>query len=41
LSLSDGSHDLLAIAERSGDPYRLIREAASKLEEATLLKRIA
>jgi aminopeptidase-like protein len=39
LSLSDGSHDLLAIAERSGLPYRAIREAAATLEEHGLLER--
>ena len=32
LSLSDGAHDLIAIAERSGLPYRAIREAAATLE---------
>jgi aminopeptidase-like protein len=41
LSLSDGSHDLLAIAERSGLPYRAIREAAATLERHDLLERLS
>jgi aminopeptidase-like protein len=39
LSLSDGSKDLIAIAERSGLPYRAIRDAAKVLEEHELLAR--
>ena len=38
LSLSDGSTDLLAIAERSGLPYGTVRAAASSLEEHQLLE---
>jgi len=38
LSLSDGSMDLLAIAERSGLPFRAIREAADRLLEHDLLR---
>ena len=37
LNLSDGSHDLLAIAERSGLPFPDIEEAAQHLEAAGLL----
>jgi aminopeptidase-like protein len=37
LNLSDGSHDLLAIAERSGLPFTEIEEAAQHLEAAGLL----
>src|SRR5262249_122295 len=37
LNLSDGSHTLLDIAERSGLPFRIIRNAASKLQQASLL----
>ena len=40
LSLSDGAHDLIAIAERSGLPYRAIREAAATLEQHELLERV-
>jgi aminopeptidase-like protein len=39
LNLSDGVHDLLAIAERSGLPFGAIRRAASRLEGAGLLAR--
>lgn len=38
LNLADGTHDLLAIAERSGLPFAQIRDAANKLEQAGLLK---
>jgi aminopeptidase-like protein len=38
LNLSDGAHDLLAIAERSGLPFADVREAADKLLEAGLLE---
>ena len=34
LNLSDGRHDLLAIAERSGLPFDAVREAAATLERA-------
>jgi aminopeptidase-like protein len=37
LNLSDGSHDLLAIAERSGLPFGEIREAARALADVELL----
>jgi aminopeptidase-like protein len=37
LNLSDGSHTLLDIAERSRLPFSLIREAASTLEHHELL----
>ena len=33
LNLSDDSHDLLAIAERSGLPFETVREAAQTLEQ--------
>jgi aminopeptidase-like protein len=39
LSLSDGEHDLLGIAERSGLPYEALRSAAAKLESHGLLER--
>ncbi len=39
LNLSDGSHDLLGIAERSGLAYRAIREAATTLVQHDLLER--
>jgi aminopeptidase-like protein len=38
LNLSDGRHDLRAIAERSGLPFPEIREAADQLLEAGLLE---
>lgn len=38
LNLSDGSHSLLDIAERSGMQFAAIREAATLLEEAGLLE---
>lgn len=38
LNLSDGGHDLLAVAERSGLPFPRIREAAGALLEAGLLE---
>lgn len=37
LNLSDGAHDLLAIAERSGAPYRRIADAAAALLAVGLL----
>jgi aminopeptidase-like protein len=37
LNLSDGDHDLLAIADRSGMPFRVIRWAADTLLEVGLL----
>lgn len=37
LSLTDGSHDLLGIAERSGLPFAAVREAADRLLEHDLL----
>ena len=40
LSLSDGSHDLLAIAERSGLPFETVRTAAETLEQHELLERL-
>lgn len=40
LSLADGAHDLVAIAERSGLAFELINEAAAALEKATLLATI-
>jgi aminopeptidase-like protein len=39
LSLSDGSNDLLAIAERSGLPFETLRDAADTLEREGLLAR--
>ena len=39
LSLSDGEHDLLAIAERSGLPYEAVRSAAAKLQDHGLIER--
>lgn len=41
LNLSDGSHSLLEIAERSGCRFDAIREAASLLVEHELLREIA
>ena len=38
LNLSDGAHDLLAIAERSGMSFGAIREAAEALVEVELLR---
>ena len=38
LNLSDGDHDLLAIAERSGLPFETIRDAAETLERHELLE---
>jgi aminopeptidase-like protein len=40
LNLSDGRHDLLAIAERSGLPFDAVVEAAEALEGHDLLKRL-
>lgn len=37
LNLSDGEHDLVAVAERSGLPFREVREAADSLLAAELL----
>ena len=39
LNQSDGGNDLLAIAERSGMPFRKILAAAGALEQAGLLRR--
>lgn len=39
LSLSDGEHDLIAIAERSGLRYEVVRRAAVALMDQGLLKR--
>jgi aminopeptidase-like protein len=38
LNLSDGDHDLLTIAERSGLPFEALREAAATLERHDLLE---
>ena len=38
LNLSDGAHDLLAIADRSGLAFAAIREAADRLAEHDLLE---
>jgi aminopeptidase-like protein len=38
LSMSDGTHDLLAVAERSGLDYALVEEAANALERAGLVR---
>lgn len=38
LNLSDGAHDLLAVAERSGLDYALVEEAADALERAGLAR---
>ncbi len=40
LNLSEGSHDLLEIAERSRLPFETVREAAQILEQRELLKRL-
>lgn len=40
LNLSDGRHDLLAIAERSGLPFDAVVEAAEALEGHDLLERL-
>jgi aminopeptidase-like protein len=37
LNLSDGRHDLLAIADRSGLPFDVVAAAAARLAEAGLL----
>ena len=37
LNLSDGQHDLLAIAERADLPFGAVREAADRLLEHDLL----
>jgi aminopeptidase-like protein len=41
LSLSDGHHDLLTIAERSGLPFAAIRQASMTLERHELVERMA
>jgi len=41
LNLSDGEHSLLDIAERSGLPFRAIRDAADVLVDAQLLAPVA
>jgi aminopeptidase-like protein len=38
LNLSDGDHDLLDVAERSGLPFALVAEAAAALHSAGLVK---
>ncbi len=38
LNQSDGEHSLLEVADRSGLPFRVVAEAASKLESAGLLE---
>jgi aminopeptidase-like protein len=40
LNLSDGGHDLLEIAERSGIPFAAVRQAAATLEEHELLEQV-
>ena len=40
LNLSDGEHDLLAIANRSGLPFDAVTSAAEALEEQELLQRL-
>lgn len=40
LNLSDGEHDLLGIAARSGLPFTAIAEAAEALEQQDLLRRL-
>jgi aminopeptidase-like protein len=37
LNLCDGEHSLLDIAERSGLPFALIRDAADQLSQSALL----
>jgi aminopeptidase-like protein len=41
LNLSDGEHDLLQIAERSGEPFLEIRKAAEALRRCDLLKELS
>ena len=41
LNQSDGTHDLLAIAQRADLPFAAVREAADRLLEADLLARVA
>jgi aminopeptidase-like protein len=38
MNLSDGAHTLLDIAERSGLPFDMVREAAARLTETSLLR---
>lgn len=40
LNLSDGQHDLVHVAERSGLPFTAVRAAADALEAAGLLKKV-
>ena len=40
LNLSDGTHDLIAISDRSGLPFQAVRDAADALEEIDLLRRL-
>jgi aminopeptidase-like protein len=40
LNLSDGRHSLLDVADRSGLPFREVRDAASALEEVELLEEV-
>jgi aminopeptidase-like protein len=41
LNLSDGDHDLLGIADRSGLPFETVRAAAQTLEQHGLLEKVA
>jgi aminopeptidase-like protein len=41
LNQSDGNHSMLDVAERSGYPHRLLRDAATKLTAAGLLKPVS
>jgi aminopeptidase-like protein len=40
LNLADGGHSLLGIAERADLPFRLVHEAAERLEAAGLVKEL-
>jgi aminopeptidase-like protein len=40
LNMSDGTHALLDIADRAGLPYRLIKQAAARLQEHGLLEEV-
>jgi aminopeptidase-like protein len=40
LNLSDGNHSLLDIAQRSGQPFPVIRDAADLLLESQLLEEV-
>jgi aminopeptidase-like protein len=41
LNFSDGSHDLLAIAQRAALPFRIIRDAADSLAKVGLIEEVA